>query len=109
MEYATREQAQQAVNTLSNQNLMGRLVYVREVCSHSQLTCPRSRFTYLNRIVKPSLDSQDHQRAVAADTTEYLVADLEVDSAVGWAPVRAVVVVKSMSPTFVSNPFDLLP
>lgn len=33
MEYATREQAQQAVSTLSNQNLMGRLVYVREVCS----------------------------------------------------------------------------
>lgn len=32
MEYATREQAQQAVSQLSNQNLMGRLVYVREVC-----------------------------------------------------------------------------
>jgi RNA recognition motif-containing protein len=31
VEYATREQAQHAVNTLSNQNLMGRLVYVREV------------------------------------------------------------------------------
>lgn len=31
MEYATREQAQNAVSTLSNQNLMGRLVYVREV------------------------------------------------------------------------------
>ena len=31
MEYATREQAQNAINTLSNQNLMGRLVYVREV------------------------------------------------------------------------------
>lgn len=31
VEYATREEAQQAVNTLSNQNLMGRLVYVREV------------------------------------------------------------------------------
>lgn len=30
MEYATREQAQQAVAQLSNQNLMGRLVYVRE-------------------------------------------------------------------------------
>jgi len=30
VEYATREQAQAAVNTLSNQNLMGRLVYVRE-------------------------------------------------------------------------------
>ena len=40
VEYATREQAQQAVNTLSNQNLMGRLVYVREVCRtliHSKL------------------------------------------------------------------------
>ena len=35
VEYATRDQAQQAVNTLSNQNLMGRLVYVREV-SHSR-------------------------------------------------------------------------
>lgn len=33
VEYATREQAQNAVNTLSNQNLMGRLVYVREVCA----------------------------------------------------------------------------
>jgi RNA recognition motif-containing protein len=31
VEYATREQAQAAVATLSNQNLMGRLVYVREV------------------------------------------------------------------------------
>ncbi|KAI1149718.1 hypothetical protein F4825DRAFT_39003 [Nemania diffusa] len=30
VEYATREQAQTAVATLSNQNLMGRLVYVRE-------------------------------------------------------------------------------
>lgn len=33
VEYATRDQAQTAVNTLSNQNLMGRLVYVREVNS----------------------------------------------------------------------------
>ncbi|KAL2371050.1 hypothetical protein RJZ57_004514 [Blastomyces gilchristii] len=30
VEYATREEAQNAVATLSNQNLMGRLVYVRE-------------------------------------------------------------------------------
>ncbi|GKT82823.1 RNP domain-containing protein [Colletotrichum tofieldiae] len=30
VEYATRDQAQNAVATLSNQNLMGRLVYVRE-------------------------------------------------------------------------------
>ena len=45
VEYATREQAQQAVNTLSNQNLMGRLVYVREVrlppCSKLDLVCAR--------------------------------------------------------------------
>jgi RNA recognition motif-containing protein len=33
VEYATREQAQNAVATLSNQNLMGRLVYVREASS----------------------------------------------------------------------------
>jgi hypothetical protein len=31
VEYANRDQAQNAVNTLSNQSLMGRLVYVREV------------------------------------------------------------------------------
>jgi RNA recognition motif-containing protein len=31
VEYATREEAQNAVSTLSNQQLMGRLVYVREV------------------------------------------------------------------------------
>lgn len=31
VEYASREQAQNAVATLSNQTLMGRLVYVREV------------------------------------------------------------------------------
>jgi hypothetical protein len=30
VEYATREQAQNAISTLSNQSLMGRLVYVRE-------------------------------------------------------------------------------
>lgn len=30
VEYATRDQAQNAINTLSNQTLMGRMVYVRE-------------------------------------------------------------------------------
>lgn len=40
MEYATREQAQKAINDLSNMNLMGRLIYVREVrCrSHGLMT-----------------------------------------------------------------------
>ncbi len=105
MEYATREQAQQAVNTLSNQNLMGRLVYVREVCSHSQLIPSQLGLTHLNRIVKPNLDSQDPQREVAADTMEHLVEASEADSEREWAPVVAVVAVKFMSPTFVSNPF----
>ena len=36
VEYATRDQAQNAVNTLSNQNLMGRLVYVREVSEKAE-------------------------------------------------------------------------
>ena len=51
VEYATMEQAQQAVQTLSNRNLMGRLVYVREVscsfvarhrCSFWMTLAPRS-------------------------------------------------------------------
>jgi len=53
--------------------------------------------------VKPNLDSQDPQRAVAADTKEDLAVDSEADSAVEWVPVLAVAVAKSMSPTFVSN------
>lgn len=36
VEYASRDQAQQAITTLSNQNLMGRLVYVREVRAMDQ-------------------------------------------------------------------------
>jgi hypothetical protein len=45
VEYATREQAQQAVTTLSNQNLMGRLVYVREVrvCASPRSSTNRAR------------------------------------------------------------------
>ena len=33
VEYATKDEAQNAINTLSNRNLMGRLIYVREVSS----------------------------------------------------------------------------
>lgn len=52
MEYAARDQAQNAINTLSNQNLMGRLVYVREV-SHA-LTLPKPHLLTL-------LDFQDRE------------------------------------------------
>lgn len=50
VEYATRDQAQNAVNTLSNQNLMGRLVYVREVSTTSfpMFKPPRPRVLYLD-------------------------------------------------------------
>lgn len=37
VEYDTPEQAQTAIETLSNQNLMGRLVYVREVRERPQI------------------------------------------------------------------------
>ena len=88
MEYATREQAQQAVNTLSNQNLMGRLVYVREV------SYPRCRITRwrlqrgselvpltlpTDRIVKPNLASLDHPPVVERTKPPLLVVDLVVD------------------------------
>jgi len=33
VEYATKDEAQNAINTLSNRSLMGRLIYVREVSS----------------------------------------------------------------------------
>lgn len=39
VEYATRDQAQNAIQTLSNQSLMGRLVYVREVCPYPWHCC----------------------------------------------------------------------
>ena len=57
VEYATRDQAQQAISTLSNQNLMGRLVYVREV----RHVLPRECWGTANigRTVKQNRDLQD--------------------------------------------------
>jgi RNA recognition motif-containing protein len=53
VEYATREQAQNAVNTLSNQNLMGRLVYVREVSFFLHFnTSEKNLFTKTNFTLK---------------------------------------------------------
>ena len=79
MEYATREQAQQAVNTLSNQNLMGRLVYVREVSgiansskdwtrsSRTLVRSPSSIADFLSlRTAKPNLVSPDRLPPVEA-------------------------------------------
>ena len=35
VEYSTKDEAQNAINTMSNRNLMGRLIYVREVSATS--------------------------------------------------------------------------
>lgn len=67
VEYATREQAQQAVNSLSNQNLMGRLVYVREV-SRIEFRVVRHRAKMACRIVSRNLDLSGPQAATVADT-----------------------------------------
>ena len=72
MEYATRDQAQQAVNTLSNQNLMGRLVYVREVSILylHRLSRDAGEVEHISdklsrhRTAKPNLDLLDHQQHV---------------------------------------------
>ena len=104
VEYATREQAQQAVNTLSNQNLMGRLVYVREVQKPSSPTNTHGNTDCLYRIVRPNPDSLVH--LLEAEAVTKVVPDVAasvVDLEVAW--VLAVVLeeaVKSMSPTFVS-------
>jgi len=57
VEYATREQAQNAVATLSNQNLMGRLVYVREVRLVANQIRATQESNRHHRIERPSRDS----------------------------------------------------
>lgn len=66
MEYATREQAQNAVATLSNQNLMGRLVYVREVRTENVESDLEILLKARNRTVRLSLDSSARLQAVEA-------------------------------------------
>jgi hypothetical protein len=61
-----------------------------------------SKLIYPNRIAKPSHDSQGLQREAAADTMELVVGSAVDSVVVQWAAPAAD---KSMSPTFVSNPF----
>lgn len=114
MEYASREQAQNAVNTLSNQNLMGRLVYVREVRIQDWVYEPRliewtrARLTLLTicRIVKPSLALPGPRRAAISGVVVEVGLDTEVpvDPPVQVVPVA----VKSTCRTFVSHSTELL-
>jgi len=45
VEYATKDEAQNAIQTLSNRNLMGRLIYVREVSSLTRCLPPQTPLT----------------------------------------------------------------
>jgi RNA recognition motif-containing protein len=45
VEYATKDEAQNAINTLSNRSLMGRLIYVREVSSLTLRPSPQTLLT----------------------------------------------------------------
>jgi RNA recognition motif-containing protein len=104
VEYATREQAQQAVNMLSNQSLMGRLVYVREVRESLEESHWMVLMEIVDRIVKPSLASPARQQ-VAVATSEAAPAEVVLWVAISEVPQCTVLQVaaaaKSISPTFV--------
>ncbi|KAL9603700.1 MAG: hypothetical protein Q9219_001019, partial [cf. Caloplaca sp. 3 TL-2023] len=112
VEYATRDQAQQAVNTLSNQNLMGRLVYVREVSPLMIFASPIFRLCFPAnqqrhvRIVRPNLVSQDLHR-LAEDTTLVRLEAAMAEATDRAARLPEVVDVKSSSTTLVSGPWTL--
>ena len=108
VEYATREQAQQAIQTLSNQSLMGRLVYVREVCE--AFRCAKSIRMSLTassatRIAKQSLVSLALRRAattVAHPEVGVLAEAMVAATTVGvWLLAVAAVADNSTSPMFV--------
>ena len=108
MEYATRDQAQQAIATLSNQSLMGRLVYVREVW-HRILTALYRFLIKQYRTEKPNPDSLAHPpEAISAEACE-VASKLEVlvpvlvalATAIRWEVVQEAVADSSTSPTLV--------
>jgi RNA recognition motif-containing protein len=105
VEYATREEAQNAVTTLSNQQLMGRLVYVREVFERPSKS---SHSLTLHRIEKqnPDLHPPTHAAAVsqalwaAAAAAALATAVLLMVEAAEWVEVP--VGASSTSQTFVT-------
>jgi hypothetical protein len=106
VEYATREDAQTAIDTMSNTQLMGRLVYVREVSTHIYLSMER-QLTVASRIVRPSHALLEPLAEVvpAADLAAVVVSKaVPVASRAAWAVATAVAppvvdVPKSTSPT----------
>lgn len=115
VEYATREQAQQAVNTLSNQTLMGRLVYVREVridrrlvnCVHADTICRIVRPSHVLPVLQEEVtvetsvvDHAEASRATLVAHHTWVVAWVITWAA--WADHQEAVVVRFTSTTFVS-------
>jgi RNA recognition motif-containing protein len=92
VEYATAEQAQQAINTLSNQNLMGRLVYVREVCNRDTDGGPReprqpqeelralTSYSPPKRTVKPNRASREPRRLAEVMTAGWAEGGMAEDT-----------------------------
>ena len=103
MEYATRDQAQQAIQTLSNQNLMGRLVYVREVSDAASVSRLSSNTDQCYaRTEKPNLDSQDHLVAgILEGPCVEASAEASADPMAATVPVLSEAQDSSTSPTFV--------
>jgi hypothetical protein len=102
VEYATRDQAQNAIQTLSNQSLMGRLVYVREV----RLSLLSEHHLMLCRIERLSHASLDpHQAEVTlAVAAASVVATVAAEAMAAAVPPWVVELVSSTFPMFV-HPF----
>lgn len=98
MEYATRDEAQNAVNTLSNQSLMGRLVYVREVCIEVFDKLGWHELTISRTVKLNPVSSVDLLVEISAPVPEAVSV---VVSAVTPAATPAAPVVRFMSQTFV--------
>jgi RNA recognition motif-containing protein len=85
VEYSTKDEAQTAINTLSNRNLMGRLIYVREVrtstTTHSSSTDTNHRTARLSRAsmepAVPAVAWVDHAEALLVDLAFHVAVSVE--------------------------------
>jgi RNA recognition motif-containing protein len=99
VEYSTKDEAQTAINTLSNRNLMGRLIYVREVriptLTYSSSTDTDHRTARLSRastvLAVPVVAWEDPVVASVEDPASLLVAvsvEVSVDPACSRVAAR---------------------
>lgn len=115
MEYATREQAQQAVAQLSNQNLMGRLVYVREV-GGAEFRSEGCAAKVKLRIVRQNLDLSGPRAVTVVDMPAVPAAATAAPAAPAallvstpdTAALLVAAVDKFTSPTYVYFPLTIL-